>query len=590
MIVQSDMALPNGTRLSTDFPNVCYSKNSTEWWRTAELPNQTAALTGYEYDYNTSHDRARAIAPALHVLTPLIAYDVIRDHVISHFFAFDDDGMMAGSKGCVTHLHPALAGFKSTEGNGAARIRPDLCPLNRYGYDPRCREWYDSPRKNAYGRPLYVTAPYLFANDGGFIGQSAVSPLIDPNNGYFVGAALFDFSIDLILDSLSPENTPLKEGGFSLLITSTRVEEGEGDVVIGPGFDQKSTPSLPVAKVAIAADLDCASAGNSLCEANVRHFDEIVSKMKDCRTGAESFIRSTGTGGTQKMHISYAPVRAAFLDPVDASDFSRGASLRMDPTECVYSLALVETEEGMMERFGEVEDDLRGQAVVAFCSFAGVIALALVIAILVSYCVAKSIAEPMLALVSVIRSLRYMGVKKEPTSPSVDKNRGSKEIVRISATMETLFEVIQFANVAFYAGELGVAFRVLRDSLRVFKGMKNKKAISVASNNLGNVLLFIYLEMKRENATSKYDLTLEEVIAQGTAYFREAITLGEAAYEAFYDAEGMVFYVWWLCVFVSSGIHLIRCFLLLQAGLRTASTSCSTCQIDTSTVGCFFLL
>lgn len=80
---------------------------------------------------------------------------------------------------------------------------------------------------------------------------------------------------------------------------------------------------------------------------------------------------------------------------------------------------------------------------------------------------------------------------------------------------------------------------MLKDSLRIFRRMDNKKAISVASNNLGNVLMVMYLDMKHDGVASKYGLTRGDVIAQGTGYFHEAIKLGEAAYDVFYEAEGL---------------------------------------------------
>jgi hypothetical protein len=68
--------------------------------------------------------------------------------------------------------------------------------------------------------------------------------------------------------------------------------------------------------------------------------------------------------------------------------------------------------------------------------------------------------------------------------------------------------------------------------------MHNTKAIGVACNNLGNILLVMYLDMKHENVDVKFGMTRKEIIQQGTAYFHEAIKLGEAAYDQFYEHEG----------------------------------------------------
>ena len=160
------------------------------------------------------------------------------EHGLFAFLAFHDDGLFMGTRGCQNYWHANLAGFKSTEGNGAAKVNPDLCPLGSYGFDPRCRDWYDSAKRKAHdkGIPLYVTAPYRFAIASTFA-QSAVSALIDPTTGAYVGAGLYDFVIGPILDALSPEITPLQNGGFPLLITPG-VDNFGGDVVIGPGWNE----------------------------------------------------------------------------------------------------------------------------------------------------------------------------------------------------------------------------------------------------------------------------------------------------------------------------------------------------------------
>ena len=530
-VVMSDSAHANGTRWGSAFPSERASPETTQWWRNAELPGRTNTSTFSHVRYSTSFDRARVITATSPVLAALDRYTLRTDHGIAQYFAFHDDGMFVGGESCTSYRHPSYVAFRSTEDNGAAEISPELCPLGSYGYDPRCRDWYDSGKRAGYdnGIPLHVTAPYVFSD--GVVALSASSHLVDPRNGHYVGQALYDFSVDVIVKALDFNNTPTKGGGFPLLIT-TSVDNFGGDCVIGPGHTAND-PARPIIESVMPADIYCAEAGDENCLGRKAEFEEIIASMKACATGTASFTRLTKSGDVELLYISYAPVTTRFLTPADSSDFARGAELW---ESCVYSFALVETATGLQEPFSDVEEELHDQIRIAIGCLSGVIFLAVVLALVVSRRVARSITEPIGYLLEVIRSVQRKGVDQE--LPRLDMKRGSKEILNVSHTMETLYEVVRFANVAFYAGELEVAYRVLRDSLRVFRGMDNKKAISVACNNLGNILLVMYLDMKHDEVHVKFGLTRKELITLGTAFYHEAIKLGEAAYDAFYNTEG----------------------------------------------------
>ena len=66
----------------------------------------------------------------------------------------------------------------------------------------------------------------------------------------------------------------------------------------------------------------------------------------------------------------------------------------------------------------------------------------------------------------------------------------------------------------------------------------NKKAIGVASNNLGNTMLGMYQEMEREHINMLAGLSKGQLLTKGIAYFHEAIILGEKAYDEFYSLHG----------------------------------------------------
>jgi hypothetical protein len=122
--------------------------------------------------------------------------------------------------------------------------------------------------------------------------------------------------------------------------------------------------------------------------------------------------------------------------------------------------------------------------------------------------------------------------------PTVRKIKSSYEIVAFSNTLEALFRIIRSANLAFFNGELDFAYQVSNDALRLFRRLGNKKAIGIACNNLGNILLGIYREMTSAKLDRLYGLTRKDVVAQGIANFHNAIQLGENAYDEFYEQQG----------------------------------------------------
>jgi hypothetical protein len=128
------------------------------------------------------------------------------------------------------------------------------------------------------------------------------------------------------------------------------------------------------------------------------------------------------------------------------------------------------------------------------------------------------------------------GVGQDP--PAVRKVRASYEIVAFSRTLEALYKIVRSANNAFFAGEVEVAYLFLLDALRLFRRLDNKKAVGIASNNIGNTLFGIYCEMQANDLDELYGLTRDEVVTQGIAHFHNAIQLGEKAYDEFYKLQG----------------------------------------------------
>jgi hypothetical protein len=66
----------------------------------------------------------------------LFNYDKEKRTVLNAWTGFEADGMVIGYSGCDVSW-ATLSSWSSNEGNGAYKIRPELCPLGKYGYDPR---------------------------------------------------------------------------------------------------------------------------------------------------------------------------------------------------------------------------------------------------------------------------------------------------------------------------------------------------------------------------------------------------------------------------------------------------------------------
>jgi hypothetical protein len=121
--------------------------------------------------------------------------------------------------------------FQSNNETGAYKIRPDLCPYGKYGYDCRCRDWY----AQAKIREVHITPPYVFSQ-GDIVGTSAASTIRDPVTSELVGEALLDFLPAAFTKALGPSGTVIGPGdlGFPLVITADEDIYG-GNTLIGPG-------------------------------------------------------------------------------------------------------------------------------------------------------------------------------------------------------------------------------------------------------------------------------------------------------------------------------------------------------------------
>lgn len=159
------------------------------------------------------------------------------------------------------------------------------------------------------------------------------------------------------------------------------------------------------------------------------------------------------------------------------------------------------------------------------------------------------------------------------------KQEGScREVDNVYKTIEMLYTVVQYANVAFFSGDLPLAYKVLQNSLRLFTRLENTKAIAVACNNIGNTMLTVYRTMKANKEDEWNGMSKEMVIEKGMVCFAKSIKLGEEAYGkmimTFNETSDVVVSILFMLLQTS--------FTTSKGGQRSVLSLCSILRTDTS--------
>jgi hypothetical protein len=134
--VESNDALPDGDRNVSSFPSLSYSPATTAWWDDAtQVPGweKGSSAAGYE----TLYDRLR-VSSAMPLYPVLYNYDIQKENYVGQYVSFEADGLLLGYMGCRYALESVdYSNWQSTESNGAASLRPELCAMGKHGFDPR---------------------------------------------------------------------------------------------------------------------------------------------------------------------------------------------------------------------------------------------------------------------------------------------------------------------------------------------------------------------------------------------------------------------------------------------------------------------
>jgi hypothetical protein len=296
--------------------------------------------------YATTYDRLRVISAASAVLFPVYNYVNTDYHqkgqhnAMSAYVAFESDGMIWGYGGCNYEQFARSAHYESAFWNQAFLVNPDLCPLGKFGYDARCRTWYTNTKKGALesGDVISFGPPYLFAEIQD-VGISAAAPLIDPHTGEFIGISFIEFRATEFFQSLVRTRSD-----FHFIIAPEA--QADEDAIVGPGHAIGDPP---------AAISDVVLPHDSINSTNRAFFSDILKDMKAGLKGEKWFQRTTSEGSEENIFLSYLPVHARILKPVQPDDYSRGANASR---VLIYSIGVARSEETMRLPFKAVEDKM----------------------------------------------------------------------------------------------------------------------------------------------------------------------------------------------------------------------------------------
>ena len=127
----------DGDRSFTTYPAAHFSPESGFWF------DEQSMVPGVEIglsipSYSTMYDRIRTSA-AVPVMHPLYHYGLGegKETTLTLGIGFEADGTWVSYEGCHSSLFASLSSWSSKMENGAPQLRPELCPLGKYGYDPR---------------------------------------------------------------------------------------------------------------------------------------------------------------------------------------------------------------------------------------------------------------------------------------------------------------------------------------------------------------------------------------------------------------------------------------------------------------------
>lgn len=98
--------------------------------------------------------------------------------------------------------------------------------------------------------------------------------------------------------------------------------------------------------------------------------------------------------------------------------------------------------------------------------------------------------------------------------------------------------MVRFATTAFYTGDLNGSYKSFQNALLLFTNLRNEKAIGIANNDLGNIMLAMYRTMQKTKVPTLCGLSRAAIVEQGIEFFKSSIDTGEKALAKINEEEG----------------------------------------------------
>jgi hypothetical protein len=420
-----DPATGNRTSaVSFGVPGIDDSGATTSWWDNFnDLPGSDRG--GTASGSQTAYDRVRVASAMAVVEIPIYNHAVSIKHAVqdaNSMLAFEADGMVSseedmraflflhmlikfallhfasigqvtGYAGCNHMLYGLAGSFQSNDINHAAEIAPDLCPLGKllyfdrvtvihilshsfssgkFGYDPRCREWY-STGKQLYEQKhqaVYVTDPYA-SYLGQVITTSATAAIVNPSTDEYVGQINFDFiprALQRLFDTVDEGAIGFVTGSYGEVIVTNKHNFGEWNTtkiedLLFP-YDDESTFF------------------------RTEFERSIFQGMLSATNFTANFSRTSALGPPEIFSIVSHTVKARSLLPIDPSEFSRGCTMNGGQVIYVVGLAYPESQRKKPWELTlyEVEEDLCPIRI----AYISIIVVSLILFVVVSFQVRKA--------------------------------------------------------------------------------------------------------------------------------------------------------------------------------------------------------
>lgn len=342
-VQKTDSDPVTGNRQSSpSFPTSLNSPENTVWWKNiSNMPGFEAGPTSAS-GYKTLYDRVVVSSASAVFNFPIYNYPsgVRKPRTsFSGYLAFADDGLLVGWSGC-DDWHSSVSNFVSTFENGASLVDEDLCANGKYGYDPRCRGWYEQGRESYVQNsiPAHVTPLY---RDGisDQIWQTITSPIANPRTGEYAGQVALDFKLnyEFIVKLLDGESS------LSFMITPHEDILG-GDTVVSPG-SKKGWASAKIEDLIFENEPD---------DVNRNYFkQEVLPLMKAGERGNTSFSIMNQDGLEEEICLYYTPVKIPLSIGVRPDDFTFG---KKTTEHVLYSLGVGKPCDEIKRPYDGVED------------------------------------------------------------------------------------------------------------------------------------------------------------------------------------------------------------------------------------------